>query len=176
MKRCPKCNTEYSDVTLEFCLEDGMRLVLNSASHTETPTIIRSNKLDSIAADETVAFPYSKPQDIPKTPDKNHKHAFPQTILTDENSIQRRIQILEISPLIIALAHNWWQWIYLNNQYYSSFSSYVLSANFLMWLLLLATGICLGLFGIKRWQTKEFSIASLVILSINLILFIVPKR
>jgi hypothetical protein len=83
---------------------------------------------------------------------------------------------LEIAPIVIALALNWWQWIYLNNQYYSSFSSYVLSANFLMWLLLLTTGTALSLFAVKRCKNKRFAFASLVILSVNLILFLVPRR
>jgi len=74
------------------------------------------------------------------------------------------------------LAHNWWQWIYLNNQYYSSLSSYVLSANFLMWLLLLAAGATVSLFAVKRCKDKGFAFVSLVVLSINLILFLVPRR
>ena len=85
-------------------------------------------------------------------------------------------KILEISPLVIALAHNWWQWVYLNNQYYYSFGSYVFSANFLMWLLLLATGGIIGLISLKKNQNKSFAIAGLVILAINLLLFLVPKR
>jgi hypothetical protein len=96
-------------------------------------------------------------------------------LLNDKISSQTR-KILEIAPIFLALTHNWWQWIYLNNQYYSSISNFLVSANFLMWLLLLAVGTILGLIGIKRCQIKTFSIASLVILSINLILFIVPKR
>jgi len=175
MKRCPKCNIEYFDLTLEFCLEDGTRLAINSAYRTETPTVPRANKSD-LSTEKTVNLPYSRPANTLEKGNANSLHAFPQLTLTDEKSAQQRNQILEIAPFIVAMTHNWWQWIYLNNQYYSSFSSYVLSANFLMWLLLLAAGTILGLLGIKRCQIKAFSIAGLVILSINLILFIVPKR
>jgi hypothetical protein len=175
MKRCPNCSIEYFDMTLEFCLEDGTRLVHNSTNQTETPTINRVNKLD-LPTEKTVNLPYSQPANFTEKINQNFSHPLPKTILTNEKTISQQNQILEIIPFVIALAHNWWQWIYLNNQYYSSFSSYVLSANFLMWLLLLAVGTILGLLGIKRCQVKTFSIASLVILSINLILFIVPKR
>ncbi len=175
MKCCPKCNIEYFDKTLEFCLEDGTRLVLNSTYQTETPTIVRTNKLD-LSTEKTFSLPYSTPAKTLEMGNVNSPQDFSQTILSDEKHTQQRNSILEIAPFVVALAHNWWQWIYLNTQYYSSFSSYVLSANFLMWLLLLAAGTTLGLLGIKRCQNKAFSFASLVILSINLIMFMVPKR
>jgi len=174
MKRCPKCNIEYFDITLEFCLEDGTRLVLNSTNQTETPTVTRHNKPD-LSTEKTVNLPYPSPANTLKISNTNSPQAFSPTNLVDEKAAQQSNRIWEIAPFVVALAHNWWQWIYLNNQYYSSFSSYVLSANFLMWLLLLATGTILGLIGIKRCQIKAFSISSLVILSINLILFMVPK-
>jgi hypothetical protein len=175
MKRCPTCNIEYFDMTLEFCLEDGTPLVLNSTNQRETPTVNRVNKLD-LSTEKTVNLPYPRPENLAEKSNPNSPYPSPRMTSTDEKTISQRNQILEIAPFVVALAHNWWQWIYLNNQYYSSFSSYVLSANFLMWLLLLGVGTILGLFGIKRCQIKTFSIASLVILSINLILFIVPKR
>ncbi len=38
MKRCPSCNTQYTDDTLKFCLQDGTPLV--SGSESETPTVV----------------------------------------------------------------------------------------------------------------------------------------
>jgi hypothetical protein len=83
---------------------------------------------------------------------------------------------LELAPVVIALAHNWWQWLYLEKQYYSSFMDYFFSANFLMWLLLLAAGIGISLYSIKRSERKGFAYTGLVIFAINLILFLVPRR
>ncbi len=175
MKRCPKCSIEYFDNTLEFCLEDGMRLVSARSYETETPTVTQPNKPKS-STEKTVNLPFSKRAKTLEFGGANDVQTIPQTDLLKERIAQQSNKTLEIAPIIIALAHNWWQWIYLNNQYYSSLSSYVLSANFLMWLLLLATGAAVSLFVVKRCKNKGFAFASLVIFSINLILFLVPRR
>ena len=52
MKICPKCNTKYTDETLNFCLQDGTNLIGESSgsgshqtvSFEETPTVISSRK------------------------------------------------------------------------------------------------------------------------------------
>src|ERR1051325_6980190 len=38
MKKCPQCGTQYSDVTLSFCLQDGTPLV--AVPQTDTPTVV----------------------------------------------------------------------------------------------------------------------------------------
>src|SRR5438552_19014995 len=38
MKKCPQCGTQYSDITLSFCLQDGTPLVV--APQTDTPTVV----------------------------------------------------------------------------------------------------------------------------------------
>lgn len=38
MKKCPQCGTQYSDVTLSFCLQDGTPLVVLPQS--DTPTVV----------------------------------------------------------------------------------------------------------------------------------------
>jgi len=76
----------------------------------------------------------------------------------------------------VALAHNWWQWVYLEKQYVYSLTDYLLSANFVMWLLLLACGILSGLYGLKRSKNRSYALIGLVVLAINLILFLVPRR
>jgi hypothetical protein len=175
MKRCPKCSIEYFDHTLEFCLEDGMRLVSARSFETETPTVTKSNKPNP-STEKTVNLPFSNPAKTLELGGANDLQTIPQTDLLKERVAQQSNKVLEIAPIIIALAHNWWQWIYLNNQYYSSLSSYVLSANFLMWLLLLTASAAVSLLSLKRCKDKRLAFASLVILSINLILFLVPRR
>ncbi|MFN2501807.1 MAG: hypothetical protein ABR530_07335 [Pyrinomonadaceae bacterium] len=55
MKRCPKCRRDYSDETMNFCLEDGSRLV--SASGSENPTVFlagdsaENNSVDAVHQD-----------------------------------------------------------------------------------------------------------------------------
>jgi len=81
MKCCPKCNIEYFDKTLEFCLEDGTRLVLNSTYQTETPTIVRTNKLD-LSTEKTFSLPYSTPAKTLEMGNVNSPQDFSQTILS----------------------------------------------------------------------------------------------
>lgn len=176
MKRCPKCNLSYSDKTLEFCLEDGTRLILENTFGGETPTVTRSNNPGSTTA-KTIALPFSTPAENLNLHNPNAVvRDFSQKSLLKEKVLRQSLQILEIAPIIIALAHNWWQWIYLNNQYYSTLTVYILSANFLIWLLLLLTGAAVGLLSLRRVPNKGLAIVSLVILAINLILFLVPKH
>jgi hypothetical protein len=185
MKRCPKCNLSYSDETLEFCLEDGVKLVFATSRQAEQPTVTKSN-LPSAATDQTLNLPFSNvsnPLDV-KSPHQQPANNFQagaeaKTIASTElkeKVTSQGYKILEIAPIVLSLAHNWWQWLYLNNQYYYSFSTYVLSANFLMWLLLLAAGAVTSLLAIKLCRSKAFAYTSLVILAINLLLFLVPKR
>ena len=47
MKRCPSCNTQYTDITLRFCLQDGTPLV--AAPQSETPTVVL-NETETVAA------------------------------------------------------------------------------------------------------------------------------
>ena len=175
MKRCPKCNIEYFDTTLEFCLEDGSRLVAVPARETESPTVIRSTKTNS-AAEKTINFSFPDPAEASEFSGAKPVETTAQKTLIKDKVAEQTNSVFEMAPFVVALAHNWWQWIYLNNQYYSSFSNYFLSANFLMWLLLLMAGAVASLLAIKRCQNKAFAFASLIILSINLILILVPKR
>ncbi len=175
MKLCPHCNTNYSDQTLEFCLEDGTRLVSTNRSRTETPTMTIPGEL-KIANQDTFNLPSpNQPETVAFQGAKNLQPTI-ETNLIKDKSIVGSYRILEISSITISLTHNWWQWLYLNNQYYSSFSTYVLSANFLMWLLLLAAGTGVGVYTLKQSQNKIIPITSLVLIAINLLLFLVPKR
>lgn len=173
MKRCPKCNVDYFDNMLEFCLEDGTRLTLLSAPVTsESPTVRPT-------AAETVSLP------VPKTLDAEIVQPQPansfETIAAKRDAPldlvkERGYEAIGNVPIIIALAHNWWQWLYLEKQYMSSVMDYIFSANFLMWLLLLVSGVAVSLFVVRSGTKKVAAITSLVILAINLILFLVPRR
>jgi hypothetical protein len=99
------------------------------------PTVTQSNK-PSPLTEKTLHLPFSNSPETLEFSGANPVQTIPQTDLLKEKVAQQSNNVLEIAPFIIALAHNWWQWIYLNSQYYSSFSTYVLSANFLMWRLL----------------------------------------
>lgn len=175
MKNCPKCNLNYSDATLDFCLEDGTRLVAATKSEAEMPTVTRRNKPQA-TTEKTVNLPFPNPAKMLEFQNANDAQTISQTDLLKEKVGEQSNKILEFAPLVIALAHNWWQWLYLNNQYYSSLSTYVLSANFLMWLLLLAAGATVGLLAVRRLSDKGFAVTGLVILAVNLLLFLVPKR
>ncbi|HKX83862.1 MAG TPA: hypothetical protein VJL58_06570, partial [Pyrinomonadaceae bacterium] len=153
---------------LEFCLEDGTRLISN-------PSVVTKERIPNNVAAETAVFGQAATparvgfeQPVPDTV----KELVPETFVQSE-SVSKA---LEVAPLVLALAHNWWQWLYLENQYVSSVASYILSANFLMWLVLLAAGVGISLTALKRLQNKAFAYISLVILAINLILFLVPRR
>lgn len=169
MKRCPKCNADYFDNMLEFCLEDGTRLTSLSQTASAAPTIAAQPPRPTAA--ETVSMPLSAQ---PRQAEMETITAN-SIVASGEASISQN-KILEILPVAIALAHNWWQWLYLEKQYYTGFLEYVFSANFLMWLLLLGVGAGISLYSIKRSERKGFAYIGLVILAINLILFLVPRR
>jgi hypothetical protein len=177
MKRCPQCSTDYFDNLLEFCLEDGTKLVALSSAPLGTPSATNPNP-----AAPTVAM--SSPLPFPGAPDPLdlRQHGEIETIVhavsKDEQPalVSKAGKLLEPAPIVLALLHNWWQWIYLEKEYISSIASYILSANFLMWLLLLVGGTAISLFVLKKSENKTFAYVSLVILAINLILFLVPRR
>lgn len=175
MKRCPTCNIDYFDEMLEFCLDDGAKLVSMQATAT------KPNRQKQFT-DETVNLSSKIPETIElKGANRNIDTTSAAAVeKVSDNSLKEKVtsqgyKVLEIAPIVISLAHNWWQWVYLQNQYYSSFTGYVLSANFLMWLLLLIAGVSVGLLVLKLCRNKSFAYTSLVILAINLLLFLVPK-
>lgn len=175
MKRCPTCATEYFDDMLEFCLEDGTKLLFVSKLADDAPTVTRQNAPTPFT-EKTLNLPFTAAQRL----EANSPNDVP-TIASKDSALEKEtggnsFKFLEILPVVIALAHNWWQWLYVNNQYISSVTSFLISANFLMWLLLLAAGAATSLFVIRRGQNHGYAFVSLVILSVNLILFLVPKR
>lgn len=169
MKRCPKCNAEYFDNILEFCLEDGTRL-----ASAPKPTASASRSGDTArpaGVHDPLAKPDSEETIVMARPAEAGDEAFP--LPPGSRSANK---LIETAPIVLALLHNWWQWIYLEKTYVYSITAFVTSANFLMWLLLLAAGTTTGVYSVKYSKDKTLGIISLVALGINLILFLVPRR
>ncbi|MGB7068933.1 MAG: hypothetical protein WBD22_05520 [Pyrinomonadaceae bacterium] len=178
MKRCPNCNAEYSDNSLEFCLEDGSRLAMLAAKPSEPVTSSSPvGQRPMTVATEVIFGIGNQAQRAPaKAEETVTIVADKTTLVSPDKSTSTANRLLELSPIVIALAHNWWQWLYIEGTYISSIASFIVSAPFLMWLLLLAAGVSICLIAVKRAERKEFAYTSLVILAINLILFLVPRR
>ena len=65
------------------------------------------------------------------------------------NAVYSTHKFLEISPIVLALAHNYWQWLYLYKQPVYEISAFLSSYNFLVWLFLLFSGLLFGIFSLK---------------------------
>lgn len=173
MKRCPKCSRSFDD-TLDFCLEDGVRLI--SLPSAATATTVETKQAQT--ASPTVSYPIAP---LRHAANDLSQAAETETVVARKeilgaNAVIRPNIAFQYGAIAIALGHNWWQWLYLEKQYFSSFFEYVFSANFLMWLLLLVGGTAISLFVVRKSESKLLGILSLVILAINLILFLVPRR
>lgn len=178
MKHCPICNKNYYDETLEFCLEDGSRLLRkekNIDNSTDTAPTVLSKK---ITQDETVQIKNQPNFFDPLAP---HVSSEINTISKDRKEIIKKNvahssrKFLEVAPIVFALTHNFWQWLYLYRQPISQISAFLTSYNFLIWLFLLLMGLMFGVFSLKYSKNKGFAITALVVLAINVILSIVPK-
>lgn len=173
MKRCPKCRTDYFDNMLDFCLDDGERLLLlkntgeiEKAVPTQAETVVFSP--DSLPAN-------FEPSGIENDAQTSLTGQAKKTEKLKEEVKQKWLKALEISPLILALAHNYWQWLYLARKYYYEFFDYFFSSAFLIWLLLLITTFVFGIISLKYSKRKDFAITALIVLAINVLLSIVPK-
>ena len=167
MKRCPKCNADYFDNMIEFCLEDGTRLT----SLQDPPGPVASAKRSGPTPAAGVTMPLAH-----ETGRGEVETVVARAVEARRETVGSPNLAIEIAPVVLALAHNWWQWLYLEKQYMSSLLEYILSANFLMWLLLLGAGAAVSLYSLRRSERKGFAYTGLVILAINLILFLVPRR
>lgn len=168
MKVCPKCKVEYADDTLEFCLEDGTRL-------------ISSGSKKASAQGKTEVF-----NNFPAAPPANVSEVSKETILQNKDTgkiahIKEKVtyqsyKTIEIAPIVLALAHNYWQWLYLNKTNYGDAVSFLTSGHFIVWLCLLFVGTVTSFTALKYAKNKDFAVTSLVILAINLLLSIVPYK
>ena len=159
---------------LDFCLDDGERLLLLEQKKddvlngipTQAETVALNNRLNT-------AF-------VPRDVDTELQNEWQTELENKSEGIKQKVTLqwlktLEIVPIILALAHNYWQWLYLARKSYYDFSSFFFSIDFLIWLLLLITGGVFGIISLKYSKRKGFAITALVVLAINVILSIVPK-
>lgn len=175
MKRCPRCTADYYDEIIEFCLEDGAKLFTVSRTLTQEPTA-NVPFVPNHFSGETLHPPFASETKTIESVGSGAAQNTPQTDFNNTEKSSATSRIVEVAPVVFALAHNWWQWLYVTNQSYSSVTGFLMSGNFLMWLILLTFGSGLGLLAVKRCQNKGYAFVGLVVLSINLILFLVPRR
>lgn len=175
MKRCPKCNTDYFDNMIEFCLEDGVRLNLLSTTEREIGTVAHTASRNPATA-KTVDLPFSSPISSFKqeTSDPSPPISVGKKIETKVRT--KSIETLAVAPIVVSLLHNWIQWLYVSHQSFESLGAFLISPNFVIWLILLILGAVLGMLALKFCERKGFAYVSLVILAINLLLLLVPKR
>jgi hypothetical protein len=178
MKKCPQCQTAYFDEMIEFCLEDGAKLtVVSSPTTVETKSFVTDQK--SI---ETVFF--EGRTELPKTVEVKDSATVvqpaaavtKQPLSLKQKTVQKGYRALEVGTVIFALAHNWWQWVYVDRQSYGSIGNFLFSANFLVWFLLLAAGTTSGIFSLKLSGKKDLAYTGLIILAINFLLLLVPRK
>ena len=130
---------------------------------------------------ETMFFDASK--DVPKTLEINDPATVdqPSAKVTEplslkEKTIEKGYRALEVGTVALALAHNWLQWLYIDRQSYGSIANFLTSAEFLIWLLLLFAGAAAGLLTLKFARRKELAYLGLLILAVNFLLLLVPRR
>lgn len=178
MKRCPQCQVDYFDQMLEFCVEDGAKLVTVNDRPTAAQTEVLNTAQNSV---ETFFFKDQSelPQTVAAGDAETYKQNSPnptQVSSLKEKAVEKGYRALEIAALVFALAHNWWQWLYVDRQNYGSASNFLLSIEFLVWILLLAAGATAGLLSLKLSRQKTLAYAGLVILAVNFLLLIVPRK
>lgn len=175
MKRCPKCNIEYFDNMLIFCLEDGERLISGSFSTRDNPEENAPPQIKTVALKNPSNPSPSEPSESGKIKNKKAVEIKNKTERIKKSLTEKWLKTLEVVPVILALAHNYWQWLYLERKSFYDFSSFFLSAVFIVWLILFISGAVFGILSLKYSRTKGFAITALVVLAINVILSIVPK-
>ncbi len=181
MKECPQCRAKYFDNMLEYCLDDGTKLISTAGTiAAPTQSIPVSPKISS-TAEKTIEFsqnagiPLFETDTIQIETQKANKSLYTQKDKIKTSAINQSLTVLEHAPLIVALIHNYWQWLYLSKLYYSGFTTYILSPNFLIWIILLLIGVASSIGALKYAVSKKFAVTALVVLAINVLLYIVPK-
>ena len=181
MKRCPKCNSEFYDESLVFCLEDGSRLLEtenskyiplnNKNKNTKFSDDFETEVLHEIPTKDVILSDFNKNQQTLEIQDNTNKITS-----IKEKAAQKGFKLIEILPVVFALSHNYWHWLYFDKAKFSSVWNFLISGTFLVWILLLFAGIIASLIAFKFGKNKQFAIVALVILAINLLLGIVPLK
>lgn len=177
MKKCPKCQAVYYDETLLFCLEDGTELEFagrQSAVATENFSV-NDKSIETMFVENRGELPKTIEAKAAATMRQDSPNPT-QNASLKEKAVEKGYRTLEIGTLVAALAHNWWQWLYVDRQNYGSVSAFLFSADFVIWFLLLLAGTVAGLLTLKFSRNKTLAYFGLVILAINFILLIVPRK
>ncbi len=178
MKRCGKCQKEYYDETLEFCLDDGSRLQKVDKLNNETliaPAIKPNLETGQTKTVVMTHQPDVQKLELPQTEHSSNRQFSDKKEIIKRNVADTSVKILETLPIVLALAHNYWQWLYLYRQPTYDLRTFFTSYNFLVWIFFLISGLLFGMFSLKYGKNKGFAITALVVLAINVILSIVPK-
>lgn len=186
MKQCPQCNRTYSDETLLFCLEDGARLtpisneeppLTFSPADTGQPTF-KNKVTDKISPETGFAGSWTKPPETLGSQSQPERR-FAENNLNFAEQTDADLtteKLLTFAPIVLALAHNYWQWLYLANSRAYGYFEYFVSVNFIVWLVLLIGGVVISILAYRKAREKSFAVTALVILAINFLLCIVPRR
>ncbi len=178
MKKCPKCQAAYFDEIIEFCLEDGTKLsVVSNPPTTKTEPVNTNQKnVETMFFDSSAGIPNTieVKDSVGAAVQKNAGETKLDSL--KQNAVEKGYRALEIGTVVFALAHNWWQWLYVDRQNYGSITNFLISADFLIWFFLLLAGTAAGLLTLKFSQRKALAYAGLVILAINFLLLLVPRK
>ncbi|MEP6923231.1 MAG: hypothetical protein ABI954_02090 [Pyrinomonadaceae bacterium] len=182
MKSCPSCNLKYADDTLQFCLNDGTQLT--EFIETEEPATVFSS---GVSTTEKSPSSHSNFEQMSVAPDSAHLQEANSTLFANqptqelfsakENaSDELFIKILTFAPIVVALMQNYWQWLYMSKYDSFQFPSFLWELNFWVWLILLFSGTALCVLAIKNNKNRGFAVVGLVILAINFLLCLAPRR
>src|SRR5262245_26363665 len=120
MKRCPKCNSQYSDATLSFCLQDGTPLVEVKQSSVDTISFrqpVTAEKIFNTQELQAVAAPVSEPTRSYATQPPPNYAPQPLPHVKPRKSRAGLIIALVVVPLLLVVTASgvagWW---YLERQ------------------------------------------------------------
>ena len=114
MKRCPKCNSQYSDATLSFCLQDGTPLVEVRQSSVDTVSFTRPVTAEKILKTEDFSH-LAIPKEVPQR--ARQFEPFPQPRRPQKKSHRGlMIGIASVLVFMIVSALAIFGWLYISNQ------------------------------------------------------------
>lgn len=189
---CPKCGRRYTDAAFEFCLEDGARLMQAAADEPETqvgapvtfrsktfeivpPTLKRDSNLSDWESRQNQETFFGQPieKNAQTVQTENAQDFVDKTASPAQQTIARFVEnkAAAIAAIGLALAHNYWQWLYVARANGFEFSTVA------VWFLLLvcAAAISVAVLRFNR-AGRSLAIVGLVMLAVNLLLYLVPKR
>lgn len=118
MKRCPTCQTAYADDSLQFCLQDGTRLVSSTnqdatiAFDTESETVVSPKKVEPIRFDLPSSY---------QTNQANREPVTQPVVVHEQREAKKssaaKIVLLSVFGTILLLGlGGLGAWLYFNNK------------------------------------------------------------